>query len=158
MTVTARPTSSPWLLFGLWALTGSAFVLSFLGMFSIGIFVLPFAVALLVWAIVLTVRRPESWPSIAGLGLALALGLVWFGTILGGSARFDQLSCSGGSDVPMTCTSYGQVVDPDAFEWANATPWFAAAFAVGLLTFVSHAAARKIVTATGQRPEPGPAH
>lgn len=119
----------------LWTVTGLAFVLSVMGMFSVGILVLPVAVALLVLSVVVTARRPGSWPSVAGVGLALAAGLAWLGWVLATSGP-SQLSCSGSSDGPTTCTSRGRVVDPDAVEWANAVPWFAAATVAAVVTGV----------------------
>ncbi|MFC7491788.1 MULTISPECIES: hypothetical protein [unclassified Knoellia] len=156
MTVIVRPAPAPWALFALWALTGLVGVLTLLGMFSIGIFVLPVAVALLVVSIVRTAHAPDGWPAIAGLGLALAVGIAWLGWVLATSGP-SAMSCSGGADLPTTCTSGGRVIDPDAVEWATAAPWFAAASVVVLLTFVGHRAARRFVTAAGQRPAPGPA-
>ncbi|MFC7486866.1 hypothetical protein ACOCJ7_11555 [Knoellia sp. CPCC 206453] len=144
MTVLARPTFAPMGLFALWTLTGLAGVLTVMGMFSIGIYVLPVAIALLVLSVVLTTRAPDSWPAVAGLGLALAVGLIWLGWVLATSGP-SELSCSGSSDGPTTCTSNGVPIDPNAIEWVKATPWFAAAFAVALLTFVSYAAARRLV-------------
>jgi hypothetical protein len=129
----------------LWTLTGLAWLVTFLGMFSIGIFVLPVAVGLLVLSIVLTTRRPGEWPAIAGLGLALSVGVAWLGWTLA-AAGPSELSCSGSSNGPAVCTSGGRVVDPDAVDWGVATPWFAAAFAVALVTLVSHRLARTLLT------------
>jgi hypothetical protein len=147
VTVLARPASAPTGLFALWTLTGLAGVLTVMGMFSIGIFVLPFAIALLVLSVVLTSRAPQSWPAVAGLGLALAVGLIWLGWVLATSGP-SELSCSASSDGPTTCTSNGVPIDPTAIEWVRAVPWFAAAFAVALLTFVGHAAGRRLVSRT----------
>ncbi len=157
VTITARPAPAPWLLFALWALTGLALVVTVLGILSIGIFVAPFAIALLVWAIVLTTRRPDNWPAVAGLGLALAVGFVWFGVFMGTGSPSSG-SCSSSPSGVETCTSGGQPYDPGAFRTREAAPWLAAGGSIALLTFVTYRAARKLVTATGQRPEPAPGH
>ena len=128
------------LLIGLWALTGTAWVVTFLGMFSIGIFVLPIAIELLVTAIVLTSRRPGGWPSMAGLGVALAAGLVWLGWIIA-SPGPSQLSCSGSSDGPTQCTSNGLPVDPNAVDWTAAAPLVVAAAVVTVLSVVAYSLA-----------------
>lgn len=157
VTPTARPAPSPRLLFGLWTLAGMASVVTVLGILSIGIFVAPVAIALVVLAVVLTSRQPGSWPTVAGLGVAIAVGFVWFGLSLGSGSPAEG-SCSSSASGEMTCTSGGQPYDPDAFRSEVAIPWFAAGGSVALLTFVSYRAARKIVIATGQRPALGPAH
>ena len=140
--------SRPVPLLALWALTGSAGVVSVLGMFSIGMFVAPLALALLAVAVVLTARRPGSWPSMAGLGLALAAGLAWLGVVL---ARADPStgSCSATPDGVVTCVSEGRPVAPDAFVTAAAVPWFAAAGVVAALTFAGYTAARTRARASG---------
>lgn len=144
------------MLFALWTLTGLACVVTVLGMFSIGIFVAPVTIALVVLSVVLTSRHPGSWPAVAGLGLALAVGLVWFGVFVGSGSPTSG-SCSSSPSGVETCTSGGQPYDPNAFRSDVAIPWFAAGGSVVLLTLVMHRAARRIVTATGQRPAPGPA-
>ncbi|EAP97737.1 hypothetical protein JNB_19743 [Janibacter sp. HTCC2649] len=144
VTVMARPTSAPTGLFVLWMLTGLAGVLALMGMLTIGIFVLPIAIALLVLSIILTERRPNGWPAVAGLGLSLAAGLIWLGWVLA-TAGPNDISCSGGSDVPTTCTSNGVPIDENAIAWAKAIPWFAAAAAVVLLSCLGYVALRKRV-------------
>lgn len=126
------------LLLGLWTLTGLAWVLTFMGMFSIGIFVLPVAVGLLVLSIVRTLQRPGWWPAMAGLGVALSVGVAWLGWTLA-SAGPSQLSCSGSSDGPTVCTSGGKVIDPDAVDWAVATPSFVMAGVIALVSVVGYA-------------------
>lgn len=120
-------------LVGLWTLTGLVWVLSVMGMFSIGIFVLPVAIALLVTSTILTARRPHNWPSVAGLGLALAVGMTWLGWVLATSGP-SEISCSGGSNAPLTCTSNGLPIDPNAVEWGVVAPWFGAAIVVAVST------------------------
>ena len=58
--------------FALWALAGALWSLTVLGMLSIGIYVLPFAIA----ATVLALRRGPGRPA-AGLLAGLALPLLW---------------------------------------------------------------------------------
>lgn len=128
-------------LFGLWVLTGLAFVLTFMGMFSIGIFILPVAVGLLVVSIVLTTRRPAGWPALAGLGVSFAAGVAWLGWTVAGSARFDEVSCSGGSNQPTVCTSHGRVIDPDSVDWVAAAPWLGAAALIAVVSVVFYAVA-----------------
>ena len=134
-------------LVGLWALTGAAWVLTFMGMFTIGIFVAPVAVALLVLSILLTVRRPDGWPAVAGLGISLTGGIVWLGTVLA-TAGPSQLSCAGSSGGPTVCTSQGRVVDPDAFQWGVAAPWFLAAVLVAVATGATFVLAQRQVRLT----------
>lgn len=123
-------------LVGLWVLTGLAWVLTVMGMFSIGIVVAPFAVALLVLAVLRTSRRPGGWWSLAGLGFALAIGLGWLGWVLATSGPA-EMACSGSSNGPTTCTSDGAVVDPNVIEWATATPWFVAAAVLGVASLAA---------------------
>lgn len=137
MTTTARPTSSPWLLFGLWALTGMALVVTVLGILTIGIFVAPFAMALLVLSVILTVRTPDTWPAVAGLGLALAIGFVWLGVSLGTGSPSSG-SCSSSPSGVETCTSGGQPYDPNAIDWSAAAPWFGAAVVVAMSTVAGY--------------------
>lgn len=81
-------------------------------------------------------RRPGSWPAVAGLGVALALGVAWLGWVDATSGP-SQLDCSGSSDAPTVCRSGGEVVDPDAVDWAVAAPWFGVALLVLAATLVS---------------------
>lgn len=120
-------------LLALWTLTGLAGVLTFMGMFSIGIFVLPFAIGLLALSVVLTSRRPGSWPAVTGLGFALAVGLVWLGWVLATSGP-SQMTCWGSFDGPSQCTSNGVPIDPDAIAWATAAPWFVGALVIAVAT------------------------
>lgn len=94
-------------LLGLWTLTGFTWLLAFMAMFSIGIFIVPVAIGLSVAAILLTVRRPGSWPSIAGLGLAFAAGVAWLGWTL---ASWDPEagSCWESSEGVTTCEPAAQ--------------------------------------------------
>lgn len=137
MNTPVRNTTAPWLLFGLWALTGMALVITVLGILSIGIFVAPFAMALLVLSIILTVRTPGSGPAVAGLGLALAIGFVWFGVSLG-SGSPSSGSCSSSPSGVETCTSGGQPYDPNAVDWSAAAPWFGAAVVVAVSTVAAY--------------------
>ncbi|WP_147061633.1 hypothetical protein [Knoellia locipacati] len=143
----AAPESAAFLV--LWTVTGLLWVVTVAGLLTIGIFVAPLAAALLVLAIVLTVRRPGSWPAVAGLGLALAAGLVVLGLFLG-SASPSQGSCSATPDGVETCTSGGLAYDPDAFAWRTGAPWFAAAAVVAVLTVVGYVVLRRVTA----RPDP----
>ena len=144
---TSRPLTGPEsaALLVLWAVTGLLGVVTVAGMLTIGLFVAPFAAALLVLAIVLTVRRPGSWPAVAGLGLAMAACFVGLGLFLG-SAGPSQGSCAATPDGVETCTSGGLAYDPDAFRWSTAVPWFAAAALVTALTLVAYVALRRVTT------------
>lgn len=132
----------------LWVLTGSAWVVSVLGMLSIGILVAPPALALLALSVVLTVRRPGTWPSVAGVGVALTLGLGWMGLVLG---RADPAtgSCSATADGVVTCVGDGPAAAPGGFAGVVAAPWFVAAALVMALTVAAYAAARTRVRAAG---------
>ena len=141
-------TPAPAALLALWTLTGLAGVVTVLGMLSIGIVVAPMAVALLVLSVVLTARRPGSWPSVAGLGFALAFGLAWFGVFLG-RADPSEGSCSATADGVVTCLSDGRVVVPGSFESAAAAPWFVAAVILALLTLAAYVVASSRVRASG---------
>jgi len=144
-TSTARPLAAPEsaALLALWTVAGLLWVVTVAGLLSIGLFVAPLAGALLVLAIVLTVRRPGSWPAVAGLGFALAAGLVGLGLFLG-SAGPSQGSCSATPDGVETCTSGGLAYDPDAFVWSTGAPWFATAAVVAVLTVVAYVALRRV--------------
>lgn len=135
-------------MFGLWVLAGLACVVSVVGMFSIGILVAPLALGLVAVAVVVTVRRPGSWPAVAGLGLALAAGIAWLGVVLARSGPATG-SCSATADGVVTCLSEGRPVAPDAFATAMALPWFVAAALVAALTLAGYAAARTRVRAAG---------
>ncbi len=139
-------------LLALWTLAGCACVIAFLGMFTIGVFVAPFAMALMVVAILLTVRRPGRWPAAAGLGFALALGLVWLGVVLGHTGpQSASGSCSATTDGVQTCESGGRTWVPGAFDEAAALPWFVAAGIVAMLTVVAYAVARRVAASTVSR-------
>lgn len=118
----------------LWTLTGMLGVVTVLGMFSIGIFVLPLAFASFGVALWLTIKQPSRWPSTFGLGLAAALGLAWFGVVMARSSP-SEMSCSGSSDGPTICTSDGVPMDPNPFDLVAAAPWFGLA----LVAFVGTA-------------------
>lgn len=139
------------LLLLLWTLTGLAWVLTFMGMFSIGIFVLPVAIGLLVLSIIRTVQRPSRWPAIAGLGLAFSVGVAWLGWTLA-SAGPSEMSCSGSSNGPTVCTSGGRVIDPDAVDWSIAIPWLVVASVIALVSvagyFVLAAVSTRLSAAT----------
>ena len=149
MTSTASTTPGPLrapesaALLVLWTVTGLLGLVTVGGLLTIGLFVAPLAAALLVLAIVLTVRRPGSWPAVAGLGFALAAGLVALGIVLGSTSP-SQGSCSATPDGVETCTSGGRSHDPDVFGWSAGTPWFAAAAVVAALTVVAYVALRRV--------------
>lgn len=129
----------------LWTVAGLLWLVTVAGLLTIGIFVAPLAAIVLVLAVVLTVRRPGSWPAVAGLGLALAVGLVGLGLFLG-SASPSQGSCSATPDGVETCTSGGLAHDPDAFVWSTGAPWFVAATVVAALTVAGYVVLRGVTT------------
>lgn len=133
-------------LFALWVLVGLAGALTLLGMFSIGMFVLPVAAALLACAVWLTLRGADRWPAMAGLGVAAAAALAWLGVVL---AQADPASgsCSGSPGGPVVCTDgAGQPWDPGSFAWAVGLPWFIAAALVLAGTLAGYLVARRVVT------------
>lgn len=144
--VTTSPRSVPMLL--LWALTGTACVVSVLGILTIGVFVAPVALALLALSVVLTMRRPDRWPSVAGVGVALAFAIGWIGLVL---SRADPStgSCSATPDGAVTCVSEGRVLVPGGFATAVAAPWFAAAAVVLVATVAAYLAASTRVRDAG---------
>ncbi len=128
-------------LFGLWALTGALALVSVFGILSIGAYVLPFAIAACCVAVWLTVPHPDRWPSVTGVGMALGAAVAWVGWVIG-TASPDQVTCSGSSDGPTTCSSHGLPYDPGAFAWSSAALWLA----LGLVIAVASVAAFVIVT------------
>ncbi|MDT0213738.1 hypothetical protein Q9R29_07540 [Rothia sp. ARF10] len=139
------PAAESLALLALWAAGGVAAVVSVAGLLSIGLFVAPLAALLLVTAVVLTARRPGSWPAVAGLGFALSAALGALGATLG-SAAPSSGSCSATSDGVVTCTSGGAALDPDAFAWARAAPCFVAAVVVAVLTAAGYLVLRRLTT------------
>ena len=135
-------------MFGLWALTGLAGVVSVLGILTIGVFVAPVALGLLAMSLVLTLRRPDRWPSVAGVGVALALGIGWLGVVVG-RADPSTGSCSATPEGAVTCVSGGRVVVPGGFATAVAAPWFAAAAVVLVVTVAAYLVASTRVRAAG---------
>lgn len=143
-------------LFALWLLAGLTTALSFFGMLSIGIFVLPFAAALVILAVWMTTRGPGRWPSVAGMGAAFGLALVWFGVVLGRSS-LSAVTCRGSSDGPTVCTTAdGRPWDPDAFQWPSAAPWLALGVAVFVGSLTAFVIVRR-VTAPPRRVVGSPA-
>jgi hypothetical protein len=63
--------------YGLWALGGAASSFTILGAMSIGIFILPIAIAIIVFA---ASRRPR-WPEILGLLPGVAAPILWIGVV-----------------------------------------------------------------------------
>lgn len=59
--------------FGAWLAVGAAFTLSFLGALSIGLFVLPFALVLLVIVVRRSPYLPEAIGFVSGIGVMLLL-------------------------------------------------------------------------------------
>jgi len=59
--------------FGAWLAVGAAFALSFLGAPSIGLFVLPFALVLLVIVVRRSLHLPEAIGLVSGIGVMLLL-------------------------------------------------------------------------------------
>lgn len=59
--------------FGAWLAVGAALTLSFLAGFSIGLFVLPFALVLLAIVATRAPRLPEALGFVSGIGVALLL-------------------------------------------------------------------------------------
>jgi hypothetical protein len=71
---------SRWISYGLWVSAGASTVFSILGAMSIGVLILPLAIALLV----LAAWKPPRWPEILGLlpGAAAPVLFVGFGRYL----------------------------------------------------------------------------
>ena len=143
-------------LFALWVLTGLTGALSFLGMLTIGIFVAPFALALFVTATILTARRADRWPALAGLGIAAAIALAWLGNVLGhslpssGSGTCTAVPGGAPPGTPSTCVSFDEnsrPFGPQAFQWGAAWPWFLAAAVLAVLTVAGCLLARRRVGA-----------
>jgi hypothetical protein len=59
--------------FGAWLAVGAAFTLCFLGALSVGLFVLPFALLLLVLVVRRSPRLPEATGFVSGIGVVLLL-------------------------------------------------------------------------------------
>ena len=66
-------TGAHWRWFAAWSAAGAALTFSFLTGLSIGIFVLPFAGALLVWVARRAPRLPDAFGFVAGVGLLLVV-------------------------------------------------------------------------------------
>lgn len=152
-----RPPCPPtsWLvrvaLFGLWALTGAVGLVSVFGILSIGAYVLPFAIAACCLAVWLTVPHPDRWPSVTGVGVALGAAVAWVGSVIG-TASPDQVSCSGSSNGPTTCTSHGLPYDPQAFAWSTAAFWLVLGLAIAGASVAAFVVVTRVTTGAVRSP------
>jgi hypothetical protein len=116
--------------FGAWTAAGALFTFSLITGFSIGLFVLPLAVALLLWV---AHRAPgrEAIGFFEGIGLVLIL--VWL-------RNRDYTPCpAGGLSIPASAPP-GTSVSCGGFD---ARPWLLAGLVSSLLAVVAYALARR---------------
>jgi hypothetical protein len=117
--------------FGLWTAAGVVFTFSLLTGFSIGLFVLPLAAALLLWV---ASRAPgrEAFGFAEGIGLMVLV--VWF-------LNRDYTPCPpGGLTIPASAPP-GTSVSCGGFD---ARPWLEVGLVITLLALVAYAAARRL--------------
>ena len=145
------PRLGPHALFWLWFAAGMSGAVSFMGMFSIGLFVLPVALALLIAAVLLTATHLSYWPSVLGFGLAGGVGLMWLGYVLG-TAGPDQISCSGSSNGPTTCTSNGVPYDPNSIDWLSAAPWLVLGALVAIASVTAFVVLTRLTRGAARNP------
>jgi hypothetical protein len=117
----------PWAAFGAWILVGGAYAVSLLGILTIGVMVLPFAIA----GTVLLVRRPSTRAGLPGLIGGLGVPPLFVAYLnRTGPVSAGCVPISGGERCAGTWQSGNQVLDP----W----PWLLAGlllFAIGLVVF-----------------------
>jgi hypothetical protein len=115
-----------WASFLIWAATGMAVAFSVIAAASVGLFVMPFALVLVIWA-----ARQSRHPAEA-VGLVVGCGLV---LIVIGLVHRDDVPC--GSSGHLSARA-GEQVSCGGFD---ATPWLAtgaAAVAFGLVAYSAH--------------------
>jgi hypothetical protein len=118
----SHPTLSglPWVWFTAWLLVGAGYALSFIGIASIGLFVLPFPVL----ATLLLIRRRQATSGLPGLISGLAVPVLYVA----------YLNRAGPGTVCTTVTARQQCTD----EWSP-WPWLAVGvilFVVGVAVFI----------------------
>lgn len=138
-----KPGRTPWIgdlgVYLLWALTGVLGILTLASLLSIGIFVLPFAVAALVGAALLTVAPRVRPHCLAGVLVGPAVALAWLGSWMTYASDDAGDHCYR-EGAGVTCQSSGEVnasgVATDTtphhpgelatgFQWPHAWPFLA---------------------------------
>jgi hypothetical protein len=117
--------------FGWWTAAGALFTFSLLTGFSVGLFVLPLAVALLLWV----ARRAPGREAIGFFeGIGLVLILVWF-------VNRDYTPCpANGLSIPASAPP-GTLVSCGGFD---ARPWLLAGLVASSLALAGYGVARRL--------------
>jgi hypothetical protein len=128
----ASAAAEGWRWFTGWSLAGAALTLSFLGMFTIGLLILPVALALLIWVARSAPRPAEAIGFVEGIGWILLL-IAFLNRDYAPCAAHGVLSLPAGSP-PGSSVSCGGL-DP--------TPWFVAGIAVSGIALLAYALLRR---------------